>query len=177
MPRFAIAFRLALVKGHTAACHTDAGFLSGSGLTIPNCDMLLSLWGSNYESAMVTAVTMHNLMELEYLNGLRDLDAMLCWLKDLSTYSLTHEEILYQREGPELLALSMFFGLTNVQPLEVNQHRLQYISQAAYEYRGQAEVIEQQVAQRKTLEKQCQQAERQQQNREQKSQSPQMCLI
>jgi hypothetical protein len=31
-------------------------------------------------------------------------------LKDLSAYSLTHAEIMQQREGVELLALGMFFG-------------------------------------------------------------------
>ena len=45
------------------------------------------------------------LLEAEHQQGERDLDAMMRRLKDLSDYSLTHAEIMDQREGVELLAL------------------------------------------------------------------------
>lgn len=103
----------------------------------------------HYELAVASAITMRNIMELEYQQGQRDLDASFRRLKDLSAYSLTHAEILYQREGPELLALGMFFGMTDVPNLKANQKRLNHLSPEAYEYTGRPEVIEQEVAQRK----------------------------
>jgi hypothetical protein len=105
----------------------------------------------HYELANISAMTMHGLMELEYQQGQRDLDATFRRLKDLSAYSLTHAEILYQREGPELLALGMFFGMTNIDHLKANQERLKLLSPDAYEYVGQSEVVEQEVAQRKAM--------------------------
>lgn len=103
----------------------------------------------HYELAVASAITMHNIMELEYQQGQRDLDATFHRLKDLSAYSLTHAEILYEREGPELLALGMFFGMTDVPHLVANQERLKHLSPESFEYVGRSEIVEHEVAQRK----------------------------
>lgn len=59
--------------------------------------------------ATIAAETMVNLWELEQSQtGQINLDNMMRHPKDLSAYSLTHAEILEQREGVELLALGMF---------------------------------------------------------------------
>ncbi len=102
-----------------------------------------------YELAMASAITMHSIMELELQEGRRDMDASFRRLKDLSAYSLTHAEILYQREGPELLALGMLFGMTDVRHLKVNQVRLQDLSPEALEYVGRPEIVKHKVAKRK----------------------------
>ncbi|MCL4264791.1 MAG: hypothetical protein KJ069_16330 [Anaerolineae bacterium] len=106
--------------------------------------------GFHYELAVSSAITMHNIMELEYQQGRRDIDASFRRLKDLSAYSLTHAEILYQREGPELLALGMLFGMTDIPTLKANQERIQALSPEAFEYAGRPEIIEREVARRKT---------------------------
>ena len=56
---------------------------------------------------------MYLVIEEEYRDGRRDVDQMMRRLKALSAYSLLHPEILAQQEGPELLALGMFFGMTS----------------------------------------------------------------
>jgi hypothetical protein len=66
-----------------------------------------------YELAINTADVMYALIDAEYQRGERDLDEMMRRLKDLSSYSLTHAGIMDQREGPEMLALAMFFGFTS----------------------------------------------------------------
>jgi hypothetical protein len=70
-------------------------------------------------------------------------------LKDLSAYSLTHAEIMDQREGVEILALGKFFGMTSDISYRQNQERLGLLSEETLSYQGQAETIEQEVAARK----------------------------
>ena len=106
-----------------------------------------------FSLAIITAETMYNLWELEIQQGNEpDLDAKMRRLKDLSAYSLTHAEILDQREGVELLALGMFFGASSNPAFLKNQARLQQLSQETAYYKGQAEHIEQEIALRKKLE-------------------------
>lgn len=100
----------------------------------------------HYELAVASAITMHTIMEAEYQQGRRDMDASFRRLKDLSAYSLTHAEILYQQEGPELLALGMLFGMTDIPTLKANQERIQDLSPEVFEYRGRPEIIEKEVA-------------------------------
>ena len=77
-----------------------------------------------YHLATIAAETAYNLLELEAQQEQPDLDEMMCRLKDLSAYSLTHAEIMDQREGIELLALARFFGMSSDQRLWKNQERL-----------------------------------------------------
>ena len=83
------------------------------------------------------------------MRGELDLDAMVRRLKDLSAYSLTHAEIMDQREGVELLALGKFFGMTSDSRFHQNQERLKMLTEEAFIYEGQAEIIEQEVAARR----------------------------
>ncbi|MCP4933190.1 MAG: hypothetical protein GY927_03075, partial [bacterium] len=69
--------------------------------------------------------------------------------KDLSAYSLTHAEILQQKEGVELLALGMLFGMSTMPAFRKNQERLPFLSEDAITYQGEAEKIEQEIAERK----------------------------
>ncbi len=92
---------------------------------------------------------MANLWELEDQQGELDLDGMMCRLKDLSAYSLTHAEILNRREGVELLALAMFFGATSDPRFHRNQERLALLTEETLAYQGRAEIVEQEVEQRK----------------------------
>jgi hypothetical protein len=64
-------------------------------------------------------------------------------------YSLTHAEILDQREGVQLLALARFFGMSSDPRFQRNQERPRLLSDEALAYPGQAEIIEQEVARRK----------------------------
>lgn len=124
--------------------------------------------------ASVTAETMYNLWELEIQQGRAiDLDAKMRRLKDLSAYSLTHAEILDQREGVELLALGMFFGASSNPIFLKNQARIQQLSQDAFEYQGQAKNIEQEIAARKKSEKRKQG----QSKKDDDDQSPQLRLL
>ena len=104
-----------------------------------------------FDLAIIAAETMYNLWELEYQQAGRDLDAMMQRLKDLSAYSLTHAEILDQREGVEMLAIAMFFGATSDKRFHQNQQRLQQLSDETIVYQGNAANIEQEVAQRKSI--------------------------
>jgi hypothetical protein len=104
---------------------------------------------SNYKLATIAAEAMCFLLEAEYQQGERDLDAMMRRLKDLSAYSLTHAEIMDQREGVELLALGKFFGITSDRRFRQNQERLALLSEETYTYQGNAETIEQEVAVRR----------------------------
>lgn len=100
--------------------------------------------------ATIAAETMYNLWELEFAQtGQMNLDGMMCRLKDLSAYSLTHAEILEQREGVELLALGMFFGASSNAAYQKNQSRLHQLSAETVDYQGQPEHIEQEIALRK----------------------------
>jgi hypothetical protein len=103
----------------------------------------------HYHLATIGAETMYNLWELENRQGELDLDGMMRRLKDLSAYSLTHAEIMDQREGVELLALAMFFGMTSDPTFHINRERIGLLSEETLAYQGRAEVIEQEVAQRK----------------------------
>ena len=101
-----------------------------------------------YSLATTAAEAMYHLWELECPQGQLDVDHMMRRLKDLSAYSLTHAEIMDLREGPELLALGMFFGMTSNPAFHQNQERLTLLSEEAIAYPGSAEVIEQEIAQR-----------------------------
>jgi len=103
----------------------------------------------HFHLAITAAETMYNLWELENQQGELDLAGMMRRLKDLSAYSLTHAEIMDQREGVELLALGMFFGATSDPLFHQNQERLPFLSEQTIAYQGRAEIIEQEVAQRK----------------------------
>ena len=102
-----------------------------------------------YVLANTAAETMYYLWELEYQQEGLNPDAMMRRLKDLSAYSLTHAEIMDQREVVELLALGMFFGATSDPAFHRNQERLQLLSEETVAYEGRAELIEQEVAGRK----------------------------
>jgi hypothetical protein len=104
----------------------------------------------HYGRAIIGAETIYNLWELEHQQGELDLDRMVRRLKDLSAYSLTHAEIMDQREGVELLALGMFFGMSSNTRFHKNQERSSLLSKETIAYQGRAEIIEQQVARRKT---------------------------
>lgn len=99
--------------------------------------------------ATMVAEAMYHLWELENQREDLNLDAMMCRLKDLSAYSLTHAEIMDQREGVELLALAMFFGATSKPTYHKNQERLTLLSEETIYYLGRAEIIEQEVTRRK----------------------------
>jgi hypothetical protein len=91
---------------------------------------------AQYEIAMGMAEIMNVVFEANYQAGEANLEAMIMRLKDLSAYSLTHAEIMQQREGVELLALGMFFGMTSNQALrEKNQSRLTFLSDEALAYK------------------------------------------
>jgi hypothetical protein len=102
-----------------------------------------------YHLATIAAETMCNLWELGDQQGDLDLDQMMRRLKDLSAYSLTHAEIMDQREGVEILALARFFGMSSDPQFQENQERLRLLSDESLAYPGQAEVVEQEVAWRK----------------------------
>jgi hypothetical protein len=55
-----------------------------------------------------------------------------------------------QREGVELLALARFFGMSGDPRFQRNQERLRLLSDEALAYPGQAEIVEQEVARRKS---------------------------
>ena len=52
-------------------------------------------------------------------------------------------------QGAELLALGKFFGMTSDPRFQQNQERLKMLSEEAFIYEGQAEIIEREVAARK----------------------------
>ena len=102
----------------------------------------------HYQLAIIGAETIYNLWELEGQQGELDLDRMVRRLKDLSAYSLTHAEIMDQREGVELLALAMFFGATSDPRFHQNQERLTLLSEETLTYQGRGETIEREIAER-----------------------------
>lgn len=115
--------------------------------------MLCSLYMEgdfHYQLARTTAETMYMLWELDHQDRGRDLDAMMRRLKDLSAYALIHAEILEQREGPEMLAIAMFFGMTSDDRFKKNQERLKGLSQEVTVYEGSAEVVEEEIRARKS---------------------------
>ena len=102
-----------------------------------------------YSLAITAAEATYNLWELENQRGELNLDEMMRRLKDLSAYSLTHAEIMDQREGVELLALAMFFGATSDPEFHKNQERFTLLSEETLAYQGRAETVAQEVAERK----------------------------
>ena len=102
-----------------------------------------------YSLATTAAETMYYLWQLADQQEEVDLDRKMRRLKDLSAYSLTHAEIMEQREIVELLALGMFFGASSDNRLWPNQRRLALLSGETVDYQGRAEVVEQEVAARK----------------------------
>ena len=103
----------------------------------------------HYQLASIVSETMYALLEAGYQRGEHDLDPLMRRLKDLAAYSLTHAEIMDQREGVELLALAKLFGATSDARFHPNQARLAQLSEDTVAYQGQAQVIQQQVAARK----------------------------
>ena len=101
-----------------------------------------------YELAINTAEVMYALIDAEYQRGERDLDEMMRRLKNISAYSLTHAEIMDQREGPEMLALAMFFGFTSDSRFHHNQKRIGTLSEETLAYPGQSKIVEDEVARR-----------------------------
>ena len=99
--------------------------------------------------ATAAAEMMYHLWEMAYRRGDLDLDAMMRRLKDLSAYSLTHAEVLEQREGVEMLALAMLFGATTDPAYHPNQERLSLLSEETVAYAGRAAAVEQEVALRR----------------------------
>ncbi len=103
-----------------------------------------------FSFATIAAETIYNLWEMEYVQtGQMNLDTMMRRLKDLSAYSLTHAEILEQREGVELFALGMFFGASSNPAYQKNQSRLHQLSPETVDYQGQPEHVEQEIILRK----------------------------
>ena len=96
---------------------------------------------SHYQLAITASEAMYALLEAEHRQGKRDLDAMMRRFKDLAAYSLTHAEIMDQREGVELLALARFFGMISDSRFHQNQERLGSLSEETLAYPGQAETI------------------------------------
>jgi hypothetical protein len=103
----------------------------------------------HWELADTFSEMMYVLLEADYREGRLDLDSGMRRLKDLSAYSLTHSEIMVQREGVELLALAKFLGLTSESRFHKNQERLYLLSEETFAYQGQAEKIKQQVKERR----------------------------
>jgi len=64
-------------------------------------------------------------------------------------YALTHAEIMSHREGPELLALAMFFGATSDPRHHKNQERLKLLASETLDYQGQSQIIYEEVVVRK----------------------------
>ena len=103
-----------------------------------------------FDLAITAAETIYHLWEMENQQGEPDPDPdkMMCRLKDLSAYSLTHADIMDRREGVELLALAMFFGATSNPRFHKNQERLSLLSERTITYPGRAEIIEHEITER-----------------------------
>ncbi|MFN2135543.1 MAG: hypothetical protein ACK2UK_06280 [Candidatus Promineifilaceae bacterium] len=98
----------------------------------------------------IAAEAMAQLWELEHERRPLDLDAKMRRLKDLSAYSLSHAEILTRREGVELFALGMFFGMIgSPKQRRRNQGRLAQLRPETMDYQGRPETIEEEIAGRK----------------------------
>lgn len=97
------------------------------------------------QMAMMAAEAMYMLWEMGNQEDERDLDAMMRRLKDLSAYSLTHAEILDLKEGVEMLAIAMFFGATSNAQLHKNQERLRQLSPETVVYKGNSQIVEEQI--------------------------------
>jgi len=95
----------------------------------------------HYDLARIAAETMYNLLELQWQTGELDLDASMMRLKDLSAYSLSNADIQERRQGVELLALGMLFGMSSETRYRENQARLHSLAEETIGYAGQAERI------------------------------------
>jgi len=100
--------------------------------------------------AIHAAETMCALWELGHSQETLDVDKMMRRLKDLSAFSLTHAEIMYVAEGPEMLALGMFFGMTGGERTKGNRARLHQLSEETLAYEGCSENVERSLAARKS---------------------------
>lgn len=100
--------------------------------------------------AFHAAETMCALWELDHSQKALNLDGMMLRLKDLSDFSLTHAEIMYLAEGPEMLALGMFFGMTGGARTEGNKARIRELSEETLAYQGRSENVERAIAARKS---------------------------
>lgn len=99
----------------------------------------------HYDLTRMAAETMYNLLELQWQAGELDLDATMMRLKDLSAYSLSNADIQERRQGVELLALGMLFGMSSDTRYQGNQTRLQPLSEETMLYKGQAERIAEEI--------------------------------
>lgn len=99
----------------------------------------------NYDLARMAAETMYNLLELQWQVGELDLDASMMRLKDLSAYSLSNADIQERRQGVELLALGMLFGMSSDPRYQENQARLHSLAEETIGYEGQAERIAEEI--------------------------------
>lgn len=99
----------------------------------------------HYDLTRMAAETMYNLLELQWQAGELDLDAMMMRLKDLSAYSLSNADIQERRQGVELLALGMLFGMSSDTRYQGNQARLQPLAEETVLYKGQAERIAEEI--------------------------------
>ena len=157
-PRQGLAINLDYTRFQACASSKPPFDASASGLALPSkakilccpCYNRLMREREQHSLATIAAETMYGLWEMEAQREEPDLDAMMRRLKDLSAYSLTHAEILEQREGVEMLALAMFFGATSNPAFHRNQARLQELSEETVAYEGRASVIEEEVARRRT---------------------------
>ena len=101
----------------------------------------------HYDLARIAAETMYNLLELQWQMGELDLDASMMRLKDLSAYSLSNADIQERRQGVELLALGMLFGMSSDPHYQGNQTRLHSLAEETIQYAGQAERIVDEIKQ------------------------------
>lgn len=104
----------------------------------------------NYDLARVAAEAMYNLLELQWQVGELDLDATMMRLKDLSAYSLSNADIQERRQGVELLALGMLFGMSSDTRYQENQMRLHSLTEETISYEGQAERIVEEIKEQAT---------------------------
>ena len=99
-----------------------------------------------HELAFSFAEVVYMVVEMEYQQGQRDPNATMRRLKDLSAYSLEHADILNKRQGVELLALGMIFGMSSNPAYLNNQERLALLAPETFIYHGNAEKIAEEIA-------------------------------
>ena len=105
----------------------------------------------HYDLARIAAETMYTLMELQWQMGELDLDVSMMRLKDLSAYSLSNADIQERRQGVELLALGMLFGMSSDPRYQENQMRLHSLADETVGYEGQSERIAEEIKQQSAL--------------------------
>jgi len=104
----------------------------------------------HYDLARMAAETMYNLLELQWQMGELDLDATMMRLKDLSAYSLSNADIQERRQGVELLALGMLFGMSSEPRYQENQARLHTLTEETIDYEGQAGRVVEEIKEQAT---------------------------